>query len=100
MLHLSGPLLEWLEQHDRAYLDQLGRLVARRQGGAAPRRLLRAGARLAAAADRVEQIQWMREAIRRRFGVSARGLWLTERVWEPELAADLADCRRALRPGG
>ena len=42
-------------------------------------------------ADRVEQIQWMHEAVRRRFGVDARGLWLTERVWEPELAADLAD---------
>ena len=42
-------------------------------------------------ADRVEQIQWMRDAVRRRFGVDARGLWLTERVWEPELAADLAD---------
>ena len=33
----------------------------------------------------------MHEAVRRRFGVDARGLWLTERVWEPELAADLAD---------
>src|SRR5678809_1717684 len=32
----------------------------------------------------------MAEAVQRRFGVSARGLWLTERVWEPELAADLA----------
>ena len=38
--------------------------------------------------DRVEQIEWMHEAIRRRFGVDAQGLWLTERVWEPELAAD------------
>src|SRR6266699_3559882 len=42
-------------------------------------------------ADRLEQIGWMREAIRRRFGVEATGLWLTERVWEPDLAADLAD---------
>jgi hypothetical protein len=33
----------------------------------------------------------MREAIGRRFGVKATGLWLTERVWEPDLAADLAD---------
>jgi alpha-amylase len=33
----------------------------------------------------------MHEAVQRRFGVDARGLWLTERVWEPELAADLAD---------
>src|SRR5439155_22061460 len=41
--------------------------------------------------DRLEQIGWLREAIRRRFGVEATGLWLTERVWEPDLAADLAD---------
>src|SRR5207253_2586313 len=34
----------------------------------------------------------MREAVERRFGAKAHGggLWLTERVWEPELAADLA----------
>ena len=40
--------------------------------------------------DRIEQIEWMREAVRSRFGVESVGLWLTERVWEPELAADLA----------
>lgn len=91
VLHLSGPLLEWLEQHDASYLDLLGRLVAERKI-----ELLLAGfyepvlASLPRA-DRVEQIQWMRDAVRRRFGVDAQGLWLTERVWEPELAADLAD---------
>src|SRR5207244_5559280 len=41
--------------------------------------------------DRVEQIHWLHQAVRDRFGVDARGLWLTERVWEPELSADLAD---------
>ncbi len=91
VLHLSGPLLEWLEQHDSSYLDLLGRLVA--DGKI---ELLLAGFYepvLASIprADRVEQIQWMRDAVRNRFGVDARGLWLTERVWEPELAADLAD---------
>jgi 4-alpha-glucanotransferase len=91
VLHLSGPLLEWLEAHDTRYLDQLGKLVS--DGKV---ELLLAGfyepvlASLPRA-DRVEQIQWMHDAIRRRFGVEARGLWLTERVWEPELAADLAD---------
>jgi 4-alpha-glucanotransferase len=90
VLHLSGPLLEWLEKHDTAYLDLLGRQVSERRV-----ELLLAGfyepvlASLPRA-DRVEQIQWMREAINLRFGVDARGLWLTERVWEPELAADLA----------
>jgi len=90
VLHLSGPLLEWLEQHDPGYLDQLGRLVS--DGRI---ELLLAGFYEPVLAslprvDRVEQIQWMREAIGRRFGVDATGLWLTERVWEPELAADLA----------
>ncbi|MCG6989969.1 MAG: DUF1926 domain-containing protein, partial [Gemmatimonadetes bacterium] len=40
---------------------------------------------------RAQQIAWMREWLRSRFGVDAKGLWLTERVWEPSLAEDLAD---------
>ena len=27
-LHVSGPLFEWLEQHDSAYLDLISRLAA------------------------------------------------------------------------
>src|SRR5437667_456369 len=90
-LHVSGPLLEWLEAHDAAYLDLIGRLAA--DGHV---ELLLAGfyepvlASLTHA-DRLEQIGWMRAAIQRRFGVEATGLWLTERVWEPDLAADLAE---------
>jgi len=89
-LHLSGPLLEWLEAHDTPYLDLIGRLAA--DGHV---ELLLAGFDepvLAALppADRVEQVTRMRDAIRHRFGVAATGLWLTERVWEPDLAADLA----------
>src|SRR5215210_5653078 len=91
VLHLSGPLLEWLEEHDSSYLDLLGGLVS-----SGKVELLLAGFYEPVLAtlprtDRVEQIQWMKDAVRRRFGVDARGLWLTERVWEPELAADLAD---------
>jgi len=90
-LHISGPLLEWLERHDPAYLDLVGRLVADGKVelllsgfyepilASIPRR------------DRIEQVQWMREALELRIGPCAGGLWLTERVWEPELAADLAD---------
>jgi 4-alpha-glucanotransferase len=90
-LHLSGPLLEWLESHDSEYLDRLGRLAS--DGKV---EILLAGFYEPVLAslprrDRVEQIAWMREAVRARFGVESNGLWLTERVWEPELAADLAD---------
>lgn len=91
VMHLSGPLLEWLESSHSSYLDLIGELVA-----AGKVELLLSGYYepvLVALPrdDRVEQILWMREAIQSRFGVSATGLWLTERVWEPELAADLAD---------
>jgi alpha-amylase/alpha-mannosidase (GH57 family) len=90
-VHLSGPLLEWLERHDPAYLDRVGRLAAEGK-----LELLLAGFYEPVLAslpkrDRVEQIGWMREKLSSLFGVDARGLWLTERVWEPDLAADLHD---------
>jgi len=90
-LHVSGPLLEWLEAHDRAFLDLVGRLAADRK-----LELLLSGYDEPILAslpreDRVEQIGWMREAVHRLFGPDAEsgGLWLTERIWEPDLAADL-----------
>lgn len=90
-LHVSGPLLDWIEANAPAYLDRLGELAADGR-----LELLLAGFYepvLAALprADRLEQIAWLREALQARFGVEARGLWLTERVWEPDLTADLHD---------
>ena len=93
VLHCSGPLLDWLESRPEGarYLDLLGRMVS--DGNV---ELLMAGyyepiLAILPRQDRLEQIAWMREAISRRFGVTAQGLWLTERVWEPDLVADLAD---------
>jgi len=91
VMHLSGPLLEWLEASHSSYLDMVGDLAS-----AGKIEMLLSGYYepiLAALPreDRVEQILWMQTAIKSRFGVSASGLWLTERVWEPELAADLSN---------
>ncbi len=90
-LHISGPLLDWLERRDHRFLDLLGDLTADGK-----LEWLLAGYEEPVLAslpreDRVEQIAWMREALRTRFGAAATGLWLTERVWEPDLAADLHD---------
>lgn len=89
-LHLSGPLLDWMERNDRSFLDLTGRLVA--EGRV---ELLLSGFDepvLAALSrdDRLEQVVRMRDALRRHFGVDGETLWLTERVWEPDLPADLA----------
>ncbi|MYC88482.1 MAG: DUF1925 domain-containing protein [Gemmatimonadales bacterium] len=89
-LHLSGPLLDWIEDHAPDFLDDLGARAAEgRIEFLASGRYEPILAALSPA-DRVEQVEWMRADLRRRFGVEATGLWLTERVWEPDLAADLA----------
>jgi len=90
-LHLSGPLLDWLQANGSGYLDLIGELAS-----AGKLELLLAGYHepilpSLQPEDRVEQIAWMRDALKGLFGVDASGLWLTERVWEPELAADLVD---------
>jgi alpha-amylase len=90
-LHVSGPLLEWLEAHHGPYLDLVGRLAS---DGKVELLLSGFYEPLLASLpreDRLEQIGWMKDALKRRFGVDAVGLWLTERVWEPDLASDLAD---------
>lgn len=90
-LHVSGPLIEWFDQHEPSMLDDIADLAATGRV-----ELLLAGfyepilASLPRA-DRLTQVQWMREAVRERLGAEATGLWLTERVWEPDLAADLHD---------
>jgi hypothetical protein len=90
-LHLSGPLLLWMERRAGDVLDLVGELVGRGQvemllGGlyepilaAIPRE------------DRVAQITMMAERIRDRFGVRSRGLWLTERVWDGAIVPSLAE---------
>jgi alpha-amylase len=90
-LHVSGPLLDWLLAHDAGFVDELGRQVAD-----ARVELLLAGydepiLAVLSREDRLEQLGRMREALHRLFGVQATGLWLTERVWEPDLVADLHD---------
>lgn len=90
-LHVSGPLVEWLGVHDAKLHDRIGGLAS--EGRI---ELLSAGwyePVLAALSrdDRAGQLAWMREELVARFGVTPRGLWLTERVWIPELPADLSD---------
>jgi alpha-amylase len=90
-LHLSGPLLLWLERQAPDYLDLIGDLV---QGGRLE--LLSGGLYepiLAAIPheDRVAQITLMGERLRSRFGVRPRGLWLTERIWDSAIIPSLVD---------
>jgi len=90
-LHISGPLLEWLEQHHSEYLESLARLVAEGRveiiGGAFYEPILA----MIPSHDRVGQIVEYREHLRERFRTEVRGMWVAERVWEQSFTKDLAD---------
>lgn len=89
-LHYSGSLLDWLTANRPAFLTRLTALVRKGQV-----ELLASGyyepiLPLIPEPDRQGQIALMRRTLQRLFGASASGLWLTERVWEPELPQTLA----------
>lgn len=84
-MHWSGSLLEWLEVNDRALLDALGALVTRGQvellSGAFYEPILA----VIPPWDQQGQLERMAGYLKSRFGITPRGAWLAERVWEPGL---------------
>jgi hypothetical protein len=91
-LHYSGPLLEWLETSHPEFFDRLRHLCERGQvelvGGGFYEPVLIA----ISPSDQREQIGRMAAYLERHFGARPRGIWLTERVWEPSLPSSLAAC--------
>ncbi len=89
-LHYSGPLLEWLAANRPEFVARVRNLARRGQI-----ELLASGygepiLPLLPEADRQGQIALMRATLRKQFGSNAEGLWLTERVWEPDLPSTLS----------
>ena len=91
-LHYSGPLLEWLQIAHPEFFDRLRRLSESRQielvGGGFYEPVLIS----IPPADQREQIRRMGAYLEGHFGARPRGVWLTERVWEPSLPSLLASC--------
>ncbi|MCS7168561.1 MAG: DUF1926 domain-containing protein [Gemmatales bacterium] len=89
-LHLSGSLYEWLVDHHPDYLQRLKGLVSRGQleilGGAYYEPILAMLPRR----DRLGQLRHYLDLLRQEFATEVTGVWLAERVWEQELASDLA----------
>lgn len=83
--HHSGCLLEWIEKHEPAYLDQLRRLVEAGQievlGGGFFEPILPA----IPERDAEAQLRLFSDYLEKRLGQRPAGFWLTERVWDPSL---------------
>jgi hypothetical protein len=89
-LHISGPLWEYMESHENACWDRIKEMAGRRQvellGGGFYEPVLS----VIPEEDRQGQLRLMSQFLEEKFGIKPRGAWLTERVWEPQLAKTLA----------
>ncbi len=89
-LHVSGPLMEWLEHHHPEYVDRVASLVAAGRieiiGGAYYEPILT----MIPSRDRIGQITKYTQWLEQRLGADVKGMWIAERVWEQALTADLS----------
>ncbi len=86
-LHFTGPLLDWLCEHKPETIEQIRVLVARNQieilSGGYYEPILAIWPR----DDQLAQMRKLNARVSELFGQTPRGMWLAERVWEPQLAS-------------
>ena len=84
-LHLSGPLLLWLQKNHPEYLEQIVLLYRRKQieiiGGGFYEPILA----VIPDRDKENQIQLMIDWWDANYQITPKGIWLAERVWVPSL---------------
>ena len=90
VLHISGVLIDWFEQNSPHYLKLVKKLVQSGQieilsGGYYEPILSSISKR-----DRRKQISMLSQYIKKQFDYKPSGIWLTERIWEPDVVEDIA----------
>jgi hypothetical protein len=89
-LHFSGPLWEHMQTTEKRSFDLVKEMTGRGQlellGGGFYEPVLT----IIPEEDRAGQLNLMSDFLAETFGQRPRGLWLTERVWEPHLPKTLA----------
>jgi alpha-amylase len=85
VLHYSGFLLVWLEKNHPEYIEMLRSLIK-----AGRVEMLSGGfyepiLAVIPEVDRAPQIEEFSRHIRKHLGYSPEGMWLAERVWEPQM---------------
>ena len=90
-LHNSGILYEWAEKRKPEFFKLIEDLLGQKQlellGGGFYEPILPS----IPEADRIGQILKMSDYLEKHFGTLPKGLWTTERVWEPNLPKTLAE---------
>ncbi|MFH1861179.1 MAG: alpha-amylase/4-alpha-glucanotransferase domain-containing protein, partial [bacterium] len=92
MYHTTGPLLDWLELHHPDFLDRVRSLVESNQMEVMTGGYYEPILAVIPDRDKAGQINKLTQYSTQRFGMTPRGMWMAERIWEPHLARSLAEC--------
>ncbi|RLF65595.1 MAG: 4-alpha-glucanotransferase [Thermoplasmata archaeon] len=88
-LHYTGPLLEWIEENHPEHLDLLKKLISRGQVEIVISGFYEPVLAAIPEADRLLQLRLAKDYAKK-IGYNPKGVWITERFWEPSLAKDIA----------
>jgi alpha-amylase len=89
VLHYSGGILKWLESHRPHALDTITHLVAEGRAEMMTGGFYEPILPIIPDRDKVGQVRALTGYLRERFAADPRGLWLPERVWQPDLISPL-----------
>lgn len=90
-IHNSGTLLEWIVKKHPEFCEMLKETVKNGQSDILTSAYGEPILTFIPTCDAIEQIKYYTDYLFTQFDYHARGLWLTERIWEPQLAATLHD---------
>ncbi len=89
-LHFSGWLLDELAKRYPDYIQRVKKLVEKGQIEIFTGGFYEPIIPVIPEEDRVNQIKKLSKRVKELFGVKPRGMWLAERVWEPQISKALA----------
>ncbi|KPK68692.1 hypothetical protein AMJ87_11505, partial [candidate division WOR_3 bacterium SM23_60] len=90
-IHNSGTLLEWIVKKHPEFCEMLRETVKNGQSDILTSAYGEPILTFIPTSDAIEQIKYYTDYLFTQFDYHAQGLWLTERIWEPQLAATLHD---------
>ena len=91
-LHFSGWLLEWIELKHPDFFDKLRDLIRRGRVEILSGGFYEPILPILRTDEAILQIRKLNNFIDEKFGISPKGLWLAERVWEQNIVKVLKSC--------
>ena len=90
VLHYTGILYRYFEQHHPEFMDRLKGLVAHGRAEILSGGFYEPILVVLPDEDKVGQVRALSEFIRKELGYDPKGMWLAERIWEPHLPKPIA----------